>query len=114
MQHKVYRINKGADSDMEFKGFSAQYIAYAGLGLLSCLVLFTLLYLLEVPSVLNFLICLPLSAGYYLWMVRLNKKYGKYGLMKKSAFKRVPTVLKIRDRGYLRKLKTNQKNGNGI
>lgn len=113
MERKMYQVNKGADSDMEFKGFSAQYIAYAGLGLLSCLAFFTLLYLLDVPTLLNFLVCLPISALFYLWIVRLNKQYGKYGLMKKSAFKKVPTVLKIRDRGFIAKLNTKQKKGHG-
>ena len=44
----MYRINKGINRPIEFKGLKAQYIWYLGLGLVTLLILFSVLYVVGV------------------------------------------------------------------
>src|SRR6266704_2315049 len=41
----VYKINKGINKPIEFKGLKAQYIAYLGAGLIALLIIFAILYI---------------------------------------------------------------------
>jgi hypothetical protein len=112
MDNKSFPVNKGVDSDMEFQGFTAQYIAIAALGLLCCLLLFATCYFMDLPFLINAGLC---GGTYSLWHIRvhrMNRKYGRYGLMKKNSFHKIPEVIKIRDRELIRKLgtKTNTRN----
>jgi hypothetical protein len=43
MSASVYKINKGINKPIEFKGLKAQYIAYLGAGLITLLILFAVL-----------------------------------------------------------------------
>jgi hypothetical protein len=90
MAASVYKINKGINKPIEFKGLKAQYIAYLGVGLIVLLVLFAILYIAGV----NMFICLALTGtlGVILFMsvYRLSDKYGQYGLLKKLASRSLP------------------------
>lgn len=57
--NSVYKINKGINRPIEFKGLKAQYIGYLAIGLVSLLILFTVLYIAGV----NMFICLALIAS---------------------------------------------------
>jgi len=54
MASSVYKINKGINKPIEFKGLKAQYIAYLGAGLIVLLILFAILYIVGV----NMFVCL--------------------------------------------------------
>ena len=54
MSTSVYKINKGINKPIEFKGLKAQYIWYLGGGLLILLILFAILYICG----LNSFVCL--------------------------------------------------------
>jgi len=90
MSTSVYKINKGINKPIEFKGLKAQYIAYLATGLIALLVLFAALYIIGV----NMFICLGLIGilGVVLFMTvyRMSDKYGQYGLLKSLAKRSIP------------------------
>lgn len=93
MATSVYNINKGINRPIEFKGLKAQYIGYLGAGLVVLLILFAILYI----SGLNMFVCLGLviSLGTFLFMFvyKLSKQYGQYGLMKRAAKRSIPSQI---------------------
>lgn len=96
----VYKINKGVNKPIEFKGFKAQYIWYLGIGIIVLLVLFALLYIAGVHTYICLVLVIALGAVLYFKISRLSQKYGEYGMMKKMAGQSVPPVIKA----YTRKM----------
>jgi hypothetical protein len=98
MGNSVYKINKGINKPIEFRGLKAQYILYLAIGLLFLLILFALLYVVGV----NMFICLGIMAvlGTVLFtaVYQLSAKYGQHGLTKKLASRRVPVRIRITSR----------------
>jgi Flp pilus assembly protein TadB len=98
MATSVYKINKGINKPIEFKGLKAQYIAYLAAGLISLLILFAVLYIIGV----NMFVCLALIVilGTVLFMsvYRMSDKYGQYGLLKKLAIRSIPDSIKATTR----------------
>ena len=94
MANSVYKINKGINKPIEFKGLKAQYIWYLGGGLVMLLIVFAVLYIIGV----NPFICMGLiviSGGLlFTWVYRISNKYGEHGMMKKVAKRGVPSVVK--------------------
>jgi hypothetical protein len=94
----VYKINKGINKPIEFKGLKAQYIAYLAIGLVGLLIFFAILYIAGV----NMFVCLGLIVilGTLLFMsvYRLSDKYGEHGLLKKVAKRSLPVFLKVSSR----------------
>ena len=99
----VYKINKGINKPIEFKGFKAQYIWYLGIGLVALLILFAILYIVGVNTYVALVLILILGGGLYMRMSKLSNKYGEYGMMKKVASQSVPRVIK----SYSRKMFTS-------
>lgn len=89
----VYKINKGINKPIEFKGLKAQYIAYLGVGLITLLVLFAILYITGV----NMFVCLALigilGVALFMTVYRLSDTYGQYGLLKKLAARGLPEAI---------------------
>jgi hypothetical protein len=106
----VYKINKGINRPIEFKGLKAQYIAYLAIGLVGLLILFAVLYIIGV----NMFVCLALTAilGTILFMTvyRLSDKHGQHGLIKKMAKRSIPAFLKASTRKVFLKLQTKTSN----
>jgi len=96
----VYKINKGINKPIEFKGFKAQYIWYLGIGLVVLLVLFAVLYIVGTNTYVCLVLVLILGAGLYMRISKLSNKYGEHGMMKKIALQSVPRVIK----SYSRKM----------
>jgi len=98
MTTSIYKINKGINRSIEFKGLRAQYIWYMGAGIVILMVIFALLYILG----LNQYICLGIIgiAGFFLMgkIYSMSHKYGEYGLMKAAASRAVPKVVKCNSR----------------
>jgi predicted lysophospholipase L1 biosynthesis ABC-type transport system permease subunit len=98
MSASVYKINKGINKPIEFKGLKAQYIAYLGAGLISLLILFAVLYIAGV----NMFVCLILTGGLgvvlFTTVYRMSDKYGQYGLLKKLATRSIPDAILGRTR----------------
>ena len=93
-----YRINKGINRPIEFKGLKAQYIGYLGGGLVGLLILFAVLYLIGMAVYLCILIIAGLSSTLFYKVFALSHKYGEHGLMKSNARKYLPDYLKFKSR----------------
>lgn len=94
MSNSVYTINKGINKPVEFRGLKAQYIWYLGGGLVILLIIFAIIYICGV----NIFICLSLivvlATFLFVYVYKLSRQYGQFGLMKKIAKKAVPDVIK--------------------
>jgi hypothetical protein len=88
-----YPIHKGVDKTVEFKGLTAQYLAYFVGGVLALVVFFAAMRALDIPVFLNLAIVGVLLAGLVGGVFRANKKYGKYGLVRKRARNACPRFL---------------------
>ncbi|MBL4677271.1 MAG: DUF4133 domain-containing protein [Mucilaginibacter sp.] len=94
----MYRINKGINRPIEFKGLKAQYIWYLGLGLVTLLILFSVLYVVGVTVYCCILVIAILGSGLFYKVYELSHKYGEHGLMKLNARKYIPRYLKFKSR----------------
>jgi uncharacterized protein DUF4133 len=101
----IYKINKGINKSIEFKGLKAQYIWYLGAGLLGLLILFAIMYI----AGLNTFFCLGIviigGTILFPYVYRLSNKYGEYGMMKKAASRSIPKVIKSNSRNIFIRLK---------
>jgi len=97
----VYKINKGINKPVEFKGLKAQYIWYLGGGLLALLIVYAAMYLLHVNTYACLLVIVLLATGLFMYVYRLSNKYGEHGIMKRAASRGVPSVIKLRSRKIL-------------
>jgi len=93
IMNSVYKINKGINKPIEFKGLKAQYIGYLGIGVILLLIIFAILYI----SGLNMFVCLGLIAllgtSLFMGVYKLSDTYGQHGLLKKLASRNVPGSL---------------------
>ena len=94
MSNTVYQINKGINKPIEFKGLKAQYIWYLGGGLVALLIFFAIFYICGINVYLCLFIILSAGTILFMYVYKLSRKYGEYGLMKKIARKGVPKVIK--------------------
>jgi hypothetical protein len=104
MSGSIYKINKGINKPIEFKGLKAQYIGYLAVGLVVLLVLFAILYIIG----LNMFFCLglimTLGTILFIWVYRYSDKYGEYGLLKKAAKRGLPKYIRSRSPQTFRRL----------
>lgn len=106
MANSVYKINKGINKPIEFKGLKAQYIWYLGGGLVILLILFAVLYIIGVNSFSCVALIAILGVILFTWVYRISDKYGEYGMMKKVAKRGIPSVVKSYSRKvFFRKCK---------
>jgi hypothetical protein len=94
MSNSVYQINKGINKPIEFKGLKAQYIWYLGGGLVILLIFFAVIYIIGVNVFICLAIIILLSTALFMYVYKLSRTYGEFGLMKKIAKKAVPKVIK--------------------
>jgi len=98
MSNSVYKINKGINKPIEFKGLKSQYIWYLGIGLLVLLILFAVLYICGVNTYFCLALIIILGVMLFMKVYKLSNKYGEHGMMKQAAKRIVPDVLKSRSR----------------
>jgi len=98
MVNSVYKINKGINKPIEFHGFKAQYIWWLAGGIIALMILFAIMYITGI----NAFVCMGIvliSGGCWLgYVYRLSNTYGEFGMMKKTAGKSVPHVVKSKSR----------------
>ena len=94
MSNSVYQINKGINKPIEFKGLKAQYIWYLGGGLVALLILFAIIYIIGVNVFICLALIVSLSTALFMYIYRLSRTYGEFGLMKKVVRKALPKVIK--------------------
>jgi hypothetical protein len=100
MTTSVYKINKGINKSIEFKGLKAQYIWYLGGGIVGLLILFAFLYMIGVNPFISVGIIGLTGTGIFLWVYKLSNTYGEHGMKKKLASRSIPKTIKC----YSRKL----------
>lgn len=102
--NSVYRINKGINQSIEFKGLKAQYIWCLGGGVVALMIVFAALFIIGVPS----LICVAFvgTAGVILVVkiYRMSARYGENGMMKALASRQVPKCIKVYSRAVFFKI----------
>ena len=98
MGNSVYQINKGINKPIEFKGLKAQYIWYFGGGILALLILFTIMYIMGINSFICMGIILIAGIVMTVKIYAMSNTYGEYGMMKKLARRRIPKIVKVRNR----------------
>src|ERR1700733_7234000 len=98
MANSIYKINKGINKAIEFKGLKAQYIWYLGGGIIALMILFAIMYIIGINSYLCVGIILPAGGFVFMYVFRLSNKYGEHGMKKKIAKRNIPTTIKSYDR----------------
>src|ERR1700730_8984982 len=98
MSTSVYRINKGINRPIEFKGLKSQYIWYLGGGLLILLILFAILYICGLNPFVCLGIIFILGSGLFFYVYQLSHKYGQHGMMKNIAKRSIPKSIKNHSR----------------
>jgi hypothetical protein len=98
MTNSIYKINKGINQPVEFKGLKAQYIGWLGGGIVALLLLFVLLYLIGVNSFLCLAIIGILGAFLFIRVFKMSHDYGEHGLKKKMAARYIPKVIHSKSR----------------
>ena len=106
MMASVYKINKGINKPIEFKGLKAQYIAYLATGLIGLLILFAVLYIIGVNMFICLALIVILGAALFMTVYRLSDKYGQHGLLKKMASHSIPDFIKSTSRKVFIQLKS--------
>jgi hypothetical protein len=103
--NSIYKINKGINRPVEFKGLKAQYIGYLGIGILLLLIVFAILYI----SGINMFVCLGmiliLGVLLFLGIYKLSDTYGQYGLLKRLARRNIPHAIRGQSRKIFIQLK---------
>ena len=100
MANSIYKINKGINQSIEFKGLKAQYIWYLGGGIIVLMILFAIMYIIGIPSLLCVAIIVICGTVLIVKIYAMSRKYGEYGMMKAFAKKQVPKAI----RNYSRKI----------
>ena len=111
MANSVYKINKGINKPIEFKGLKAQYIWWLGGGLVILLILFAVLYIAGVNTFVCVGLILTLGFVLFVRVYKLSNKYGQHGMMKKVARRSIPKVMKSNSRTVFLK---KQRNGKSV
>jgi len=86
----VYKINKGINKPIEFRGLKAQYIWWLGGGLVGLLLGFAILYIIGISPYICVGLVLIAGAGLFLFVYKLSNVYGEHGMMKKMARRSIP------------------------
>jgi hypothetical protein len=104
MANSVYRINKGINTPIQFRGLKSQYIWYLGGAMVILMILFAIMYIAGINPF--FCIGLILTTGGFVFngVYRLSNKYGEHGMKKKIARRSIPKSVK----SYSRKLFTHE------
>lgn len=93
-----YEINRGIGRDVEFRGLTAQYLFIFAGGLLGAFFLLVILYIAGIPQGVCICTGITVATTVVYLTFRLNKKYGRWGLMKLVASKRHPRRIVHRKR----------------
>ena len=93
---------------MEFHGLKGQYLTYMGIILGGELLLFFVLYSIGFPLIISLIVCVASAFYLSVWVSGLNKKLGKDGMMKRSAFKHLPGSIRIYDRSFVKQLRSSE------
>lgn len=98
MAEGLYKVNKGVNKSVEFKGLKAQYIWWLAGGVIAVMILFAIMYIAGLNQYLCIGFALGMGAFVVMAVFRISHKYGEHGLMKMRARKGVPQAIRSRSR----------------
>jgi hypothetical protein len=98
MHTSIYKINKGINKSIEFRGLKAQYIWYLGGGIISLMILFATMYIIGINSYVCIAVILIAGGIVFTWVFKLSNKYGEHGMKKKIAKRSIPKTVKCHNR----------------
>jgi len=104
MANSVYKINKGINTPIQFRGLKAQYIWYLACALIILMMLFAILYIAGVNPFVCVGLILTAGAFAFTYVYRLSNKYSENGLKKKIARRSIPRTIKSYNREIFRKM----------
>lgn len=110
MNTSIYKINKGINKPVEFKGLKAQYVWYLGGGVVALLVLFAIIYFIGINMYVCVAIVLALGTALVMGIYKMSDTYGEHGLIKKLAARSMPDRLICSSRKIFGKLRSNLNN----
>jgi hypothetical protein len=105
MTTSVYQIHRAIGRPIYFRGLKGQYILLAAAALIADFLFLIILYCAGAPTWLNIALTFGLGASALAITSRLSRKYGRYGLMKHFAAKRLPRHLRCPSRQIFLTLK---------
>lgn len=94
----IYKINKGINQPVCFKGLKAQYIWYLGGGVAGLLILFAIFYIIGVNSFICLGFVFITGSILCIQVYKLSNSYGEFGMMKKIAKRNIPKAIKSHNR----------------
>lgn len=109
MTSSIYSINKGINKPIEFKGLKAQYIWYLGGGLVLLLIIFAILYISGVNTFICLALIIGMGSALFMYVYRMSRQYGEYGMMKKIARKGVPKLLRNSSNKLMKHILLNER-----
>ena len=80
MANSVYKINKGINQPIEFKGLKAQFIWYLGGGLVGLLILFAVMYFLQFNTYVSLAVIAIAATALFMRVYKLSNTYGEHGM----------------------------------
>lgn len=105
MSNSVYKINKGINKSIEFKGLKAQYIWYFAGCVVALLILFAIMYIIGINSFICMIIILGAGTVLVIKIYALSSIYGEYGMMKKLAKRSIPKLVRSKNRATFKQSK---------
>jgi hypothetical protein len=100
-----YKINKGINRSVQFKGIKGKYIIWMAAGVLGLFLLFVVMRLVGVNLYICCFSALATGTGIITFVSRISHVYGEFGLMKKMAQRRIPKELRSYSRQEFIKFK---------
>lgn len=94
MRKDQFKINKGINRSIIFKGLKAQYIGYMGVALLADLAIYAVLYVFKVNTYITLIIMLSSGGLMTLFVYHLNARFGEKGLIKHLAKRKIPSHIR--------------------
>jgi hypothetical protein len=97
MTTSVYPIFRAVGRPLQFKGFRAQYILFAGLSMVGDLLLFVLLYVCRIPPLICIAVAFITGVAALTAAARLSR-FGSHGFMKMLAARHIPKSISYKSR----------------
>lgn len=98
MANSIYRIQRDINKPIEFYGLKSLFMVIFAVGLLLLFAAFIGLYYAGIPRIPSLL---SVTMAAMIWAVnvqRLSRRFGRYGLLKAYARRKLPDSVRIRDR----------------
>src|SRR5690606_36065300 len=86
----VYRINKGVNRSIEFRGIKAQYLLFVAVGVVLLPLLSAIASIAGIPSMTAIVAVVAAGDALVLADQRYSKRNGEHGVAKKLAQSRLP------------------------